>query len=203
MTTSEAKAITGGLSNPSKMPGKAYNIPAQACKVGSRLVSVVGSVCHDCYALKGRYRFPNVRNALQRRLEALEHPQWVEAMIALINSQRSDYFRWHDSGDIQDVAHLERIVAVAVGTPRISHWLPTREYKIVAAYNKQGGEFPDNLTVRLSGHMVDGPAPELGLPTSTVSTGEFNCPASLQDNNCGDCRACWDSSVPNVSYHYH
>ena len=44
MKLKEAKEITGGLSNPSKMPGKAYSIPASRCNVGSRLAKLVDSV---------------------------------------------------------------------------------------------------------------------------------------------------------------
>ena len=40
MKIKEAKEITGGLSNPSKMPGKAYSIPASRCHVGSRLAKL-------------------------------------------------------------------------------------------------------------------------------------------------------------------
>ena len=56
MLKKEARQITGGLSKPSKMPGPAHNLPAQACKTGAKLVKVPGSVCAGCYALKGRYR---------------------------------------------------------------------------------------------------------------------------------------------------
>ena len=72
MLKKEAKEITGGLSAPSKMPGPAYNLPAWECTTGKKLVNVPGSVCHGCYALKGRYRFNNVRMALARRLESLK-----------------------------------------------------------------------------------------------------------------------------------
>jgi len=71
MNKKEAIKITGGLSKPSKMPGPAFNLPAQACITGSKLVKIPGSVCSGCYALKGRYRFPNVKEALTRRLEGL------------------------------------------------------------------------------------------------------------------------------------
>jgi hypothetical protein len=53
----QAREITGGLSKPSKMPGPAFNLPASRCITGAKLVKVPGSVCHGCYALKGRYRF--------------------------------------------------------------------------------------------------------------------------------------------------
>ena len=84
MLKKEARQITGGLSAPSKMPGPAYNLPATECKTGAKLVKIPGSVCAGCYALKGRYRFNNVRMALARRLQSLKHPQWVQAMVVLI-----------------------------------------------------------------------------------------------------------------------
>ena len=86
MLKKEARAITGGLSKPSKMPGPSYNLPAAACITGAKLAKIPGTVCYGCYALKGRYRFTNVRLALARRLESLPHPRWVEAMTALIGS---------------------------------------------------------------------------------------------------------------------
>ena len=57
MKTSEALKITGSLSKPSKMPGWAYGLPAKECKTGGKLQAVPGSVCYDCYALKGCYVF--------------------------------------------------------------------------------------------------------------------------------------------------
>ena len=44
MLKKEAREITGGLSKPSKMPGPAHNLPAQACKTGAKLVKIPGSV---------------------------------------------------------------------------------------------------------------------------------------------------------------
>ena len=85
MNLKEAKEITGGLSAPSKMPGYAYNLPAWECVTGVKLQAIEGSVCSGCYAMKGRYRFPNVKDALNRRLNSLTHPQWVEAMSFLIS----------------------------------------------------------------------------------------------------------------------
>ena len=57
MKTSEAWALVGGLSKPSKMPGWSIGIPAKECKTGSKLRKVKGSTCYDCYALKGCYVF--------------------------------------------------------------------------------------------------------------------------------------------------
>ena len=58
MQTKEALKIIGGsLSKPSKMPGWSIGLPAKECKTGGKLQKVQGSVCYDCYALKGCYVF--------------------------------------------------------------------------------------------------------------------------------------------------
>ena len=111
MKTDEALKIIGGsLSKPSKMPGWSIGLPAKECKTGGKLQAVKGSVCFDCYALKGCYVFKVVQDAQYRRLAALKSPDWVQAMAHLINSKKPDVFRWHDSGDVQDLDHLQKIV---------------------------------------------------------------------------------------------
>jgi hypothetical protein len=206
MLVREATTITGGLGKPSKMPGYSYGLPAMECMVGSRLREVPGSTCAGCYALKGKYIWSPVQRAQYKRLESIPGPQWVEAMVTLIakRCESVPYFRWHDSGDIQSLEHLGKIVEVAKQTPAVNHWLPTREYKIVKLWRQLYGSFPDNLTVRLSAHMVDGEAPDMGMPTSTVvREGVASCPAPTQGNKCESCRACWDSGVSNVAYKWH
>ena len=110
MLKKEATQITGGLSKPNKMPGPSINLPAVACITGAKLVDVLGSTCSGCYALKGRYRFQNVKDAMQRRLDRLHDPRWIEAMVTLVTGH--PVFRWHDSGDLQSVQHLKNIFEV-------------------------------------------------------------------------------------------
>ena len=199
MLKKEARKITGGLSAPSKMPGPAYNLPATQCITGAKLVKVPGSVCHGCYALKGRYRFSNVRLALARRLESLNHPRWVDAMTVLIKGE--PWFRWHDSGDLQSAWHLKQIFEVCKRTPDTQHWLPTREARILNLMDPD--IIPPNLIIRMSSHMIDQPPVKFWPWTSTVSTTGYSCPAKDQGNECGDCRNCWDRSVSNVTYPKH
>ena len=71
MLKKEANKIVGGLSAPGKMPCPSINLPATACVTGQILAKVPGTTCHGCYALKGRYRFPDTIKAMARRLEAL------------------------------------------------------------------------------------------------------------------------------------
>lgn len=120
------------------------------------------------------------------------------------------HFRWHDSGDIQSVDHLLRIFAVASRTPKVHHWLPTREQNLVAEATTKA-PIPPNLNIRISDTHVDTPllASRPKSPNLTYSgvhvknpTGHI-CPASTQQNKCGQCRACWDPSTHYVSYPKH
>ena len=201
MNAANRKIITGGLSKPSKMPGYAYNLPAWECKVGSKLAKVPGSVCHGCYALKGRYRFPNVKEAMYRRLASITRPDWARTMAADINARKSRFFRWHDSGDVQSVKHLLKIFQVCRLTPDVAHWLPTREAGILSKIPQD--RVPRNLTIRLSATKVDAPAPKSWHLTSPVVTPGRTCPAPDQDNECKTCRACWDKSIKNIAYGKH
>lgn len=200
----------GGLSKPSKMPGYGWSIPAKLCLTGSKLRSVTGSVCASCYALKGRYVFPNVETAMQRRLDIYnaDPSVWVGNMVKAILASGSDHFRWFDSGDLQSVEMLANIALVASWTPYVKHWLPTREHKIVAEYVKLH-YVPDNLCIRLSSPMVDqiDSVSSLtltpGVTKSAVVTTGSTCTAKNNGNKCGDCRACWDRSVELVKYPKH
>jgi len=201
MNTKEAWALVGGLSKPSKMPGWSIGIPAAECKTGKKLVDVEGSVCEGCYALKGCYVFAVVQAAQYKRLKAIRHPDWVKAMALLINSKKADVFRWHDSGDVQDLEHLQKIYEVCRLTPSKRHWMPTRE-----AWIKQHlHDKPANLVIRLSSPMVNQGPVMSWTNTSTVSTKpeDRTCPAPDQDNECGSCRQCWDPNIKNICYGKH
>jgi hypothetical protein len=198
------------LSAPSKMPCRSFSLPLSVCKVGSKLAKKEGTICAECYAAGGNYNFGNVQRALAARLSAFNSADFVSVMIAkLKKEEKSGYFRWFDSGDVPDWKGLLKIVQIALALPDVRFWLPTKEYALIQRYVETVGPFPENLTVRLSAYLVDGPAPEalakrLGVVTSTVtSTPEAaTCPAPNQGNQCRDCRACWKSES-NVAYLLH
>ena len=223
LSARQAEEIIGGLSRTSKMPGLSWSISAEECKTGAVLRKVPGSVCEGCYALKGRYRMPNVTAALDRRLQALSDPRWVEAMVIALKhrvSTRCPFFRWFDSGDLQGLRHLRKILKVCEATPDIWHWLPTREDKIVSRQARTIS-IPNNLVIRVSAPMVHTHADVAplgsGLSSSVMVTSLENwrqlvdqndhtvhhCPAPLQENKCGDCRACWDDGIRHVIYKKH
>ena len=199
MKVKEAIKITEGFTRTSKMPGLSYSLPAWECKTGSKLRQVKGSVCASCYALKGNYtRYPAIKAAQYRRLEAMKHPDWVQAMAAVIKRQK--WFRWHDAGDVQDQQHLQKIYEICRLTPETRHWLPTREAGIKDHLDKA----PVNLVIRFSPPMVNQRAPESWPHSSmVVDKGFHTCPAPAQGGKCLDCRQCWDPDIKVVSYGKH
>jgi hypothetical protein len=218
MTVPLAQEIVGGpLGQTGKMPGPSWGISATECQRGATLASVPDSICSRCYANRYRYLTGSVRTSHNRRLAALDHPRWVEAMAFLIHCYANDGpFRWFDSGDLQSPQHLAMIVDVCRKTPRVAHWLPTKEPVMIRAYLDADGSFPPNLCIRISADLIeDRPTtPTWGLPTSTVhryrgepvpaASGKrkesIECRAHARGGACGPCRACWDPRVRNVSY---
>jgi hypothetical protein len=132
-------------------------------------------------------------------------PEWVDNAVVAINYyEKSGHFRWFDSGDLQDLKMLEKIATVAKRLPHIKFWLPTKQYNYVRQYLAQHGQFPQNLTVRISGYLLE-QKPHLfaGVVGSSVSKVSYTCPSSSQGNKCLDCRLCWDKKTPIVTYKYH
>jgi hypothetical protein len=199
MLIKEALKITDSFTKTSKMPGLSYSLPAWACQTGAKLAKIEGTPCFGCYAMKGNYtRYPAIKAAQYRRLDAIKHPKWVEAMAAKIKNQK--WFRWHDAGDVQSVEHMEKILEVARQTPDTKHWMPTQERQYLPAPEA----VPDNMIIRLSGSKVDGPAGNAWSHSSTVVTdGSPSCPSGKQGNKCLDCRACWNKEIKNISYGKH
>ena len=207
MKKKEASEITGGLSAPGKMPEGSYNLPASACQTGAKLREIPGTPCYGCYAFKGRYNFPNVKDALTRRLESITHLHWVEAMATLIKGKK--HFRWHDSGDLQSVHHLKKIFDVCKLTPETMHWLPTQERQYLPL---QGSSVPKNLIIRLSNAKNDTQPGQAWSHWSTVVSHQdapiygatrHLCPAPKQGGKCKSWRACWDKKVHEVHYLKH
>ena len=212
MNKKQAHQVHGGLTQTTKMPCKSYSLPTTACVTGFKMREIAGSICSDCYADKGNYRkySNNIEPAQHARLVSIDDPLWVDAMVVSIGTDK--YFRWHDSGDIQSIDHLEKIADVAKRTPNCMHWLPTREYGIVSAFTAQF-DIPDNLIIRLSAMFTDKavivPASlqnVKGIAVSNVHSIKpigTACNAPKQNGECRTCRACWNRKVAAVSYSIH
>ena len=201
MKVKDALKITDSFTRTGKMPGLSYSLPAWECQTGSKLRKVEGSPCFGCYALKGNYtRYPAIKEAQYRRLEAMKHPDWVQAMAAVIKRQK--FFRWHDAGDLQSNEHMQKIIEVCKLTPNTKHWLPTQERQ----YLPKPEEVPANLVIRLSRSKINlETAPKAWSHDSGVTTDESKrtCPAPTQGGKCLDCRACWNKNIKSIIYGKH
>ena len=209
----EAEEMVGGLSAPSKMPSYAWSISAKRCNIGSKLAKVKDSVCYNCYALKGRYMFPMVQDALERRHDAWanDREKWIDAMIYIMHNKKhiinTGHFRWFDSGDIQGKSMLKDMNTVAWASPHIRFWLPTKEYKLIKDSKL---DIAPNLIIRVSNPNTNTNTLNGYKHISTVydhanlsdTKGQI-CPAPKQGNQCGSCRACWNDKVEEVTYIAH
>lgn len=211
MKKAEAVSVCGTLTQTSKMPCKSYSLPTEACQTGYRMAQIKGSICNSCYADKGFYKMyaKTIKPAQFARLDSINDPHWVDAMVNLIGND--SYFRFHDSGDLQGVDHLRKIAQIAEQLPKCLFWLPTREYAMVKQYIDKFGALPKNLIVRLSAMYPDKPViiPKslqgfANITASNVHTSKAMgkpCVAPEQNGECKNCRACWTNAV--ISYKLH
>ena len=216
-TLKRAQELSGKLTDKNdKMPGSAFPTSTEKCGVGSKLKLVPGSVCSKCYAYRLEKYRANVRQGWLdnwTKTETMINENmdlWCEGIVYQINHflkrTNEHYHRWFDSGDLESVAWLIAIARVARLTPKVMHWLPTKEKAIVLEYKKKH-RIPKNLIIRVSSAMIDGEPLKGFKNTSTVHKNKdphgHVCPARSQGNQCLNCRACWNPKVKNVTYHQH
>lgn len=217
----DAITVCGSMTQTEKMPCKSYSLPTESCVTGFKMAMIKGSICSVCYAEKGNYnRFAvNVKPSQWARLEsirmALESEtnrlDWVSAMVSQIG--QDEYFRWHDSGDLQNIEHFSLIVDVANALPSTTFWLPTREYGIIKDYIQAGNVVPKNLIVRLSAMYVDKPVivPKSLQNVENVTTSNVHstydakfgneCQSYKNDGKCNTCRLCWTTEPVTYGLH--
>lgn len=151
-TKSGAYAYVEGLSSPSKMaPVKSYGLHTDAC--GACPFKAAGSPI-GCYARNSERMYPNTDAANHAHVRAIRKPRWEAAMTRAIDDHAE--FRWHWSGDVQDIRHFLAIVHIAQALPRTMFWLPAAEKALDALeiYLTSGRTLPENLAVPLSDHGV-------------------------------------------------
>lgn len=205
----QARAFIG-LSKNSKMPAYTIAIPArESCPRGGKLAKVAGTVCFDCYAVKGHDAMTPAIKAKERRWSTIKlaltsgtvRALWLEAFVVSMKSET--YFRWHSAGDIFSPEYAQLMLAAIKLTPHVKHWIPTKEPRLSKVLLGLS-----NCTVRLSDDMVNQAKNKYQGLTSGVHTAENGgrgqaCVAPNQEGQCLDCRACWSADVAHVSYKIH
>ena len=134
-----------------------------------------------------------------------DRPNCQEIFVE-VQSQKKNYFRWFDSGDIQSVFMALNIIEVCKQTPNIKHWIPTKELKMWKQALKIES-LPKNIVLRASAPMIDQKPVKGFNNTSTVHKNKkafgLECIAYKQEGKCLECKACYNPKVKNVSYPLH
>ena len=216
-TLKRAQEVSGKLTMKNKkVPGSSFPTSTEMCGVGSKLKLVPGSTCHGCYAARLEAYRENVANGYMKNWTISQDTitknmdLWVEGVVYQIlhfyKKTGVKYHRWFDSGDAYSVEWFVAIAKVARQTPDFMHWFPTREKALYKEYLRNHRQ-PKNLVIRVSAAMVDGAPVEGFKNTSTVHKNKDHhgqrCIAPDQDGQCGECRACWNPKIKNISYKKH
>ena len=221
----------GGLSRTSKMPWFSYSLPALTTCPGVRArLTELGdnSVCSQCYAQKGRYRFQKDRQMKRLNILAsgLADGSWENNMVEILKKEakkrKAPKFRWHDSGDVISSHHLEAIINIAERVPEVIFWLPSQSVRLMEEHLPEG-VLPDNLQVRITHPKIHEGTPdwdawlrnypklqrmyengEIGL--LFVGQHKGTCPAVENKSSCKaeNCFKCWQvDKHPIMSYKLH
>ena len=183
-------------------------IDCPACELSMRLAKEAGkdAICERCYALKGRYVFPKVRENQLVRSEWWHNTDPIERAVILADAVRREgaplYFRCYDSGDL-DLSAIETWLRFAELLPDTKIWIPTRTWLLpeflpgLLALNSH-----PRIIVRPSTVAFDDPPIDIdGLAGGHTAhwrdpiKATYRCPG-----NCADCRICWDRPDLSVSF---
>ena len=172
--------------------------------------------CADtCYALKGRYRFRNVKERHLHNYNAyLENPkEYFSAIKKEINNGliSYSYFRWHASGDIVDEQYFSGMVEVAKSLPRTSFLAFTKKFELVNSYIESGGTIPENFHIVFSAwgdnfrieNPYQFPVAYVRFPDENLNK-SIPCTASECSGDCTTCLQCWNiKSGESVVFNKH
>lgn len=155
-----------------------------------------------CYAMRGRFRYPIVREAMENNLNIYkEDPRryFSEIQSAISDGIVSySYFRWHAAGDIVDDEYLRGMVRVALNLPSTQFLAFTKKYEMINDYVRAGNAIPSNLNIVFSawGQLkFDNP---YNFPVAYVRfkdpVSNMNIPRDAEEcsGNCTTCLKCWE-----------
>lgn len=207
------------LSNPGKMPGYSFSLPAiLTCGDAPK----TQEKCQFCYACQGRYVFPGVIDSRIKNLnEIYKDPinTGFTLGLAIVKvSAKEPYFRFFDSGDVGN-EKIAKAVTVACATALylnddVKIWIPTSQHLRIdilpwlkllshmgAVVRPSSSKFWEN-----DPHVPD--VPGLAAGSTITVKGDTNgkvyvCPAKNYGNSCGPCRHCWDNPDEPVAYVFH
>lgn len=176
----------------SKLGGQIYSInlpPIVTCRSDAPCFK-------GCYACKGNWLYPNVKNSLQHNLEAYKsNPDLFFESVA-IQTALVRFCRWHSSGDIVDMQYFEGMCKVARKNKDTHYLCFTKKYEIINEFLSKGKRIPKNLSIVFSAWSNWIPENPYDLPMTYVYGKEFNNELIPKDaipcgGKCETCQACW------------
>ncbi len=132
------------LSYTSKMRCYSWDLPARlSCPVQSE-------VCAKCYGVRGNFLFKESAFIRIENLKGLRAKGgldlWKNWFKYELLNRGVQYFRFHSTGDLYSIDYYTTILAVCKELPKVSFWIPTHNYKVVA----ERLNIPRNVCVSLS-----------------------------------------------------
>lgn len=200
MNLTQAKSIIGSIGYPSKLPGTSYGLSAYDCIVGKELAKIPRSICSTCYALRDRATWTNAQKAYARRLKAITHPFWIDAMVLVLThlhrnptlridlgitgqrllargAPKSARYRYNETGyhrwhDSGDIQSLEHFEKIVEVCRRTPHIQHWIPTRELAILRAFKGSVPSNCVIRVSASMLNALPPATQWCGSAVHTGE-------------------------------
>lgn len=173
-----------------------FNLPAvTTCPGASDLCKA------KCYAIKGRWRCPNVVARAKMNLEGSQSPGFVESMVR--QCRRVDVVRLHSSGDLHSPEYTRAWIEIARALPQVVFGAYTRSW-VVDGFLSVLREFSALPNVQLFLSMD----PTMGTPPDGFrhaymhrdwerTPGSFRCPSQMAKERkvrvptCVECMLCY------------
>lgn len=199
------------LSYPSKLSVPGFSLPNTMCPARDYCLECGASegkvaICSECYAGKGRFKFPSTQGLLSHNLDWWRKTpplERAESFVSQLRKKRKlEYFRCYVSGDV-DLTAGEVWLEVVRRLPSVKLWVPTRTWVFddFLPMLRKMNEHP-RIVVRPSALCFDEPPPMVdGLAAGGASKhkeelkADHDCPGK-----CGPCRLCW--TAPDVSVNF-
>jgi len=133
-----------------------FGIPAFKSVTGLITCPNAKQCATGCYARSGTYRFSNVVNAYEKRLELTQNKNFIEIMVAEIKAKsiqstskdRRCIIRIHDSGDFYNERYLNDWIDIIKGSPNTTFYAYTKMVHLFKNYTYGGFKtIPKNLVV--------------------------------------------------------
>lgn len=158
--------------------------------------------CGDkCYAKKLAILRPTVARAYARNTAVARFAPHAFFKKVKETMLRSDYFRFHVSGDLPNESYLHRVIRSCLDYPHCQVLMFTKRYELVNAYIRNHGPLPKNLHCLFSGWTnlfpTEGGWNPYNLPETTVYAKDEDIRPEWTPcgGNCLDCAihdgGCW------------